>query len=574
MLLITNVEFAKKYCSYDLPKDYERLLGDIASKYIGDGANFLECMEEIESVMSKEGMPQLDFYDFLSYLLSCGYKLYGDFVVRNRNAYTLICYDVISRYFPEGIKLEVANDCQDLLRLRKIVKERYGNYELPDNNRALVARVAPMLVLCDKSTYCVADNIQYSIELVDEIVSYVNDSSEPFVFYDNLFRHFQGRLLMETTINNYHCLHGVIKLLYPNDFQYERDGMTKNGATRVSLDQQITDVLLNAGRPLTREEIYQACPYAIGLRLANVASRDPGIIQWAYNEYNHIDNIKIDSHQKASLERILRELTEGNYGYCNERQLLQAVSLVLPEFIEDNKITDSLNLFYILECYFTPEFRFSRPHIVSSLYPAELPLTNSNVGKYFMGQKDVFSYQDYLTVAKKCCWSSSMVSAMLIELESEYIRLNENDYLAKERFSLEEEQISAIENAVLNSMNGEEYIALFATFANGDYPSIGYEWNEFILDSIIHTYIPSLKIIEPIMRDRRYKRGIIVKSDNACSTYEELVISVLLNDSFEPTPLDLFDDYLRGAGLLLNNVPQEILESSSLIIKDDIVRLA
>ena len=87
-------------------------------------------------------------------------------------------------------------------------------------------------------------------------------------------------------------------------------------------------------------------------------------------------------------------IVKKRYGYCNERQLLQAVSLVLPEFIEDNKITDSLNLFYILECYFTPEFRFSRPHIVSSLYPAELPLTNSNVGKYFMGQKDVFSYSD------------------------------------------------------------------------------------------------------------------------------------------------------------------------------------
>ena len=75
------------------------------------------------------------------------------------------------------------------------------------------------------------------------------------------------------------------------------------------------------------------------------------------------------------------------------------------------------------------------------------------------------------------------------------------------------------------------------------------------------------------MRDRRYKRGIIVKADNACSTYEELVISVLLNDGFEPTPLDLFDDYLRDAGLLLNNVPQEILESSSLVIHDDVVKL-
>ena len=76
------------------------------------------------------------------------------------------------------------------------------------------------------------------------------------------------------------------------------------------------------------------------------------------------------------------------------------------------------------------------------------------------------------------------------------------------------------------------------------------------------------------MRDRRYKRGIIVKNDNPCDTYEELVVSVMIADDFEETPLDLFDDYLRALGLLLNNVPQEILESSSLIIRDGIVRLA
>jgi hypothetical protein len=47
----------------------------------------------------------------------------------------------------------------------------------------------------------------------------------------------------------------------------------------------------------------------------------------------------------------------------------------------------------------------------------------------------------------------------------------------------------------------------------------------------------------------------------------------MIDDEFKPTPLDLFDDYLRNAGLLLNNIPQEILESSHLIIKDGIVCL-
>ena len=60
-----------------------------------------------------------------------------------------------------------------------------------------------------------------------------------------------------------------------------------------------------------------------------------------------------------------------------------------------------------------------------------------------------------------------------------------------------------------------------------------------ILDLIIRNYIPSLKIIEQIIRDRRYKRGVVVKVGNTCSTHEELLISVLINEGFEPTPLDL-----------------------------------
>lgn len=568
------VKFAQKYCTDEMPRDYEKILASLVDRHIGDGANFFELMEEIETAMFNEGLAQLDFYDFLSYLLSCGYKLYGDFVVKRKNSYTLLCYDAVLRYFPDGIKLESAHDCEDLIRLRQIIRDRYGNYDLPESNHAIIARLTSMLVLCDKSTYCIAENIQYSEELIEEIVSYVNDLQTSFIFYDELFKRFQGRLLMETTINNSYCLHGIIKLLYPDEFQYDRDGMTKVGATRISLDEQITNVLVKAGRAMTREEIAKACPYAVGLRLANAAWRDPGIIQWGYNAFNHINNIRATPEQIEILENTLQTITEQNRGYCNERQLLPAVKSVLPEFITENNITDGLNIFYILECYLSPKYRFSRPHIVSGQFPSELALTNINVGKYFIGSNDILSYNDFMSTAKKCYWSSSMVSFILADLESEYIRLNENEYLVKDKFIIDEAQIKEIEQAIFDSMNGEEYVALFATFASGNYPSIGYPWNEFILDSIIRNYIPSIKIIEPIMKDRRYKRGILVKANNECSTYEELVISTMIDDGFEPTPLDLFDDYLRNLGLLLNNIPQEILESAHLQIKDNIVRFS
>ena len=390
------ISFAKKYVSGGLSENYERILASIASEYIGECTNFVERMEEIESILAREGVPQLDLYDFLSYLLSCGYKMYGDFIVRGNNAYKLICYDVIKRYFADGIKLDASNECQDLVKLRAIVKERYGDFELPDNNRTLCAYLTRMLVLCDRGIYCAAESLQYSLELLDEIVAYAHESEESFVYYDTLFRHFQGRLLMETNINNYHGLHGVLKWFYPDDFQYDRDRMFKIGTKRVSLDQQITNVLLEAGGAMTREEICKVCPYVTGLRLTNIVSRDPGIIQWDYNKINHVDNVKITSYQKDILKKTLKELTDSNDGYCNERQLLQAVTQNLPQFIEENKITSGLNLFYILEYYFNSSFRFSRPHIVSNLFPEDMPLNNMNIGKYFLGQRDMFSYNDFV----------------------------------------------------------------------------------------------------------------------------------------------------------------------------------
>jgi hypothetical protein len=51
-----------------------------------------------------------------------------------------------------------------------------------------------------------------------------------------------------------------------------------------------------------------------------------------------------------------------------------------------------------------------------------------------------------------------MVSFILADLESEYIRLNENEYLVKDKFIIDDAQIKEIEQAIFDSMNGEEYV--------------------------------------------------------------------------------------------------------------------
>ena len=553
----------------DLPNDWEKSLKEIMDEIVGVGVNFYDNLELIEDKLQKKGLSSLDFSDFLSFLVSRGYKLYGDFVVRSNQAYSLICYDVVKKYFPFGIKLDSDPENLDMIQLREIVKNRYGNFELPPNNKAITARITPLLVLCGRGKYCVPETIDYAIELMDDIVEYINNSDEDSLYYSEIFDAFQGRLLMETNVDNYNYLHGVLKYLYPDDFQYERDVIIKIGAQKIPLESRISELICSSGGPVSKQFIQMKIPYANDMRLLNAVPRDKDIIQWDYNQFNHMQNISCNEEDKANLRQILLALTGKNKGYCNERTLFEATKEKYPKFLNKNNMTDGFNLFYVICHLFSPEFRFSRPHIASKEFP-NIELTNLNVTKFFIGDRDTFSYSDLVHISKDCGASHSFLPMVSHALEEEYIRLNENEYLKKSKLFLSEETMRLIDKAILKNMGGYGYVALFAAFNFNIYPNIGYQWNEFILNSIINHFGLNYKILEPRTTDRRYKRGIIVKKNNPSSTYEELVIEQMKLDRIASIHQKDFAQYLRNKGLLLTeNIPQELYNDEGLRLEDD-----
>jgi len=100
-------------------------------------------------------------------------------------------------------------------------------------------------------------------------------------------------LLAETNIDNAHFLHGMFKYLYPNEFVYERDLMSKIGISRQNIDDRLSQLLLENGRAMSKEEIRQSIPGINDFVIAFAILRQPHLLQWDYNEYNHINNIVI-----------------------------------------------------------------------------------------------------------------------------------------------------------------------------------------------------------------------------------------------------------------------------------------
>lgn len=563
----TYVPFAEKFYK-GLPNNWKQGLKMLEEDLVGEGMDFYANLEIIEDELARIGLSCFDFYDFLSYLLRNRYRIFGDFVVKGRQAYSAICLDVIKKYFPAGIKLDNDENNPDMLKLREVVKEEYGNYELPPNNRAITARVTPRLILCDRGKYCLPDYIECTKELLNDIIRFINNSKEQSLYYYDIFNEFSGRLLMESNIDNYHFLHGVLRYMYPDEYQYGRDAVIKQGGQKIPLEAKISDLIRHAGGPMTKSDIQKEIPYAYDVRLFNAVSREPGLIQWGHNIFNHIDNVKCSDEDRGRLRQIIIGITDSRQGYCNERELMAIVQRKFPEFVQQNSIQEVLSLYNVVACIFADEFRFSRPHIASVDFP-EIELTNINVARYFLGDVDSFTYSHLIKLANKCWWSDSTITSVLVPLEREYIRLNEEEYIKKSLVNVSEETVDAMDSVIAANMGTGIYVALFAAFNFDNYPDIGYRWNEFVLHSMIVGYSKKYRIVEPRMRDRRYKRGIIIARDNPCTSFEELVVSQMKVDNYPVIPQDQFAGYLLQKGLLLTgNVPQELYEGDGVRLEN------
>ena len=561
--------FADKYVrSKNVPKDWNDKLQQIAKNVIGDSINYFDNLELIDEQLSSEGISFIDSIDYMGYLLEHGYKAIGDYVVKKSQAYRNMCLNVIRRHFQDGIKLDSDENNADMIQLREIVHREFGDAGLPESNRPLTARVSPALILCGRGRYISPENAAIDLPLIEQIVDYINASSETSLYYAEIFSVFSGRLLAQTGIDNYNYLHGVLKAFYPDEFIYERDLLVKKGTERIPFEIRLSQLLKDNRHAMTTAEIQSKMLGVSYMRIINALIRLPEIIQWDYNAFNHIENLQLTDDDICKLGAILSDLTNKQSGYCSENVLYNAVSTEMHEFVMKNSIHNSRNLFYIASYFFTNEYRFSRPHIASDKFP-NIELTNANIAGFFIGDSRTLTYPDLVEMNRRAGWSPGAFTLVLNAVEKDYCRISLNDYILKTDFQISDDALSRIKQAVADLTAASGYYGIFAIYNYDSFPSVQFEWNEFLLQTVMEKYSLGFKILEPNTKDRRYKRGIIVPDSCPCSSYEDFVIEQMKSDHIQKIPEDEFSNYLRRKGLVLtSNIPQELYDGDGVRLEN------
>ena len=564
----------KEYFSFGSPAVFldatsfpkaEADLATLAESIVGDGINIFENEDVIDAAFEEAGYGFLGAEDLLELLIKYEYVFYGDYAVKNAKSYAKLCAQIVADEFPEGI----TNSDEDLNRLRTLAKERYGDLDIPANNRSFFTRVTVHLVLRGRSQYIAPRYIYADESIIAEIKAYIDASKQRDLFYSEIFAEHEGLLLMMTNIDNPWFLHGVLTYYYPNEYTYSRDFLSKDsGEQTLDLGERVSIFLKQAGRAMTRKELLQNFPGISDVMLFNAVGHTVGLIQWDYNYYNSIDNVRLVGAELEQLRYFIETITQTNDGYCSEGMLFKAVSESMPAFLERNGSMNSQNVFYTCAELLGEHFEFKRPHIAHHGRFTNLHVIE--IARDMLGNCDHIKASDYFRITKKLMWPEVTASMAFGEMEKDYIRLNLDEYVHKSCFEIGASDLQFAKTLVADAAGQNWFLPLQIFMESEEEFPCGMSVNEFFMGALVAEYSLGWHIVSPQMKDRRYQRGILVRDDVQVYTYDGLISKVLKEQGIQTISEEDLQGFLQIHSLVYNYLPKELQKSVQFKYSDGI----
>ena len=539
---------------------------EIAESFVGEGISFEEHREELEWILGESGYPFVTVENFTQFLADNKYRFFGSLVVKGRQSYGYLCSRLVGQYFPEGIKLY---DETDLGRLRMLVKEIYGDLNLPEDDRVLSIRLSDYTVLCGRGKVTTADHIQVGEDLLEEIHDYIERSSRAEVYYSEVFSVFESQLKSNSNIDNYHFLHGVLKLYFEDEYDFaDRDYLRKRGAGLVSgrFSVRLKRFILQAGHPVTKKEIKSRFPGMTDIMLSMAVYNDPELFQWEYNQYYLMGELTFSGRARNMMEQEIDSILNETGGYCSDQMLFGKIRTTCDVFLQDNEIKTATTLFSICAKLFSDKYEFRRPHICRKGWIDTM--NGKNIILKMMDYPKVLDYQEYLRYGNRFQWPSITNGIIFYDIEKEYYRVSEDLYVQRAEFSVSLNQVREIEE-VVRDYKKNVYMPIGGFTSWEEFPDIGYAWNPFLLRMVLEKFGSAFRIIDTKSKDRRFEKGIVLDHDNPISSYDELVVSLLKENNITEISEYYMLKFLASRGLCKQVIPKELYESDFLVYKGE-----
>lgn len=448
------------------------------------------------------------------------YKICGTVYFRGRLTYTEIYKRIMEKYYPEG--LHVYNPA-NLEAFRQHIREDFGSdIHLPDNDRAISARLADVGILCGRGRYRPKKGTYISEELAVQIHDYIKNVDSPILLTNTIFSEFKFRLA-EFGVDNKYYLQGILGELFRDDFYFSRDYISKDPNV-TSLYSTIVSFIRKYEYPVEKSVIAK---HFIGVPeiVLNFATADPHIINY-FGEYMHIDRLKLRQDEKDLLHTQINELLSDGLTHTS-RELYMYLKSSIPHLLQRCFVQFHFALFSLCECLFADDYQFKRPYIAK--LDTEIIDSEEQAIAYLnsIADKRIDDLTNYVQTRH---FRVNNILDLLDSFNDEYFILNHDQMVSIRDAGILETHCQQIEEKIKAEIKGCTPIrSLICIY---DFPQISIKWTEWLIYSVLKKWSTVLEV-EPSNNQFRFAIPLVAPKGAMTQEAIEQVGSIIPQNAAE-----------------------------------------
>lgn len=484
---------------------------------------------------TKLGVPE----EILRNAVLNAYKKNGNIYHRGRFSMSALYEAILKKYYPKGIK---AYDPQQLEGFRQYIQQEYGNVSVPENNRALTARIADVGIVCGRGTYISKKGQYIPADLADRIYQYIIDSPQTIFLTNTIFSAFEEELSAAGVDNKYYLL-GILHELYGTQFTFRRDYISKDPSI-TSIYASVVDFIKSFRYPVSRAQIKAEFP-GISDVVISFAVDAPDVLN-LFGGYLHASRLAILEDEQTRLSALLEQLLSNDAVY-HAKDLYLKIMQEIPEFLTRNAIMAPFGIFSVLEYSFREQYQFSRPYVSANGIEIGHPAERLHELLYCA---DTFSVSDIREFVKDNHFQIPSLLEYINACNDRFLLIDSDTAMDIAQIGISEESAHDIDEMLSTVVT--ETIPISHLNIWDEMPLISVPWTDWLLYSVLYKWGTAVSV-STSSQQFRYAIPLVSPAGQVNSVAFQNLNREEAATLFQPDDLDDID------ALLEDIIDQEIL---------------
>lgn len=301
-------------------------------------------------------------------------------------------------------------------------------------------------------------------------------------------------------------------------YYFHSDFMSTEKDVKIDHSAEIENFLLAAGKPLSYDEVYEGLSHISKDIIYREIRSGSNFLMNARECYFHINIFEFSDSDGDRIAEIFNKEIDEN-GYVIWSKVYDSVKEQMPIFIENNLYLSPLGIRNALSRLMADRFDFDGE--VISTHGSHLGM--ADVFRLYAKHNTPFSDTDLYTFAK-----ATDTTIYFWALAEESVRVSKNLFVAKDQVEFDVEATDKALETYLSS----GYILVKDVDSFLVFPNVGYEWNEFLLESYLLHYSEKFCLVNN-GTSLNNVAGAVAKKDGKFTQFVDICAQALADSGIE-----------------------------------------